>query len=186
MNSTLAIILLLADVVFFTIYNAYVLTKFGVPVNLSITYYHLDRVHKGWGITFPLLVVFVCCTALPVWILTSINGSTWGVYFLPLPCITLVCLLAVAFSGRYKKRPKLIYFHYGCAIIAATCAVVWLCLVAYQSVFLYLRLGIIFALVFAGIQTGTFKRCTLFWLENAAFYCIFLTLLLVYLIPMPV
>ena len=186
MNSTLAIILLSADIVLMTIYNICILRRFGVPVNLSITYYHYERVHKGLGLLFPALVVFICCTTLPIWIITSFTGSEWGMYFSPCGIITLICLLAVAFSGRYKKRPGLIQFHYTCAIIAATSAVVWLCFAAYQTLFVWVRVIILFGLIFAGIQTDTFKRCTLYWLENAAFYCIFVTLLLVYAIPMPI
>lgn len=173
-----------ADIIIFTAYVVYVLAAFGIPVNLSITYYMFERKKKGTGLLFPALMVFICSTTLPILILTTSHASEWGARFVALPVICLVCLLAVACSARYKVSPKLIYFHYACAIITATCAVAWIFLVAYKIC--YVGIAILCALLLAGILTKTLRKCPLFWLENAAFYAILFTLLVIHSVPVHV
>ena len=180
----MAIYILLVNIIVFTFYVVYVLAHFGIPVNLSITYYTFERRKKGTGLLFPGLMAFICSTAVPLWIAVTSHASTWGAQFVCLPVTALVCLLAVACSARYKMRPKLIYFHYGMAIIAAACALSWTMLVAYRVC--YILLGILCLMVMAGILTKTLKKCTLFWLEVAAFYGILITLLVIYLIPVSI
>lgn len=178
-------IILIVDILIFTVYVVYVLGRFGIPSNLSTTYYYLENQRKGTGLLFPVLLVFICCTTLPIWAYSTYCASAWASMFLFCPLVTLVCLLSVAGSARYKSRPALIYFHYTCAIIAATCAVLWLCLAAYQVIFIILRVSILVGLMLAGITTGTLKSCSLFWLEITAFYCIFFTLLIINIVPLP-
>lgn len=178
MMSSSFIIILLVDILIFSAYLICVLQTFGVPINLSITYYHYERKYRGLGILFPILLFFLCITVIPIWIITTQNASLWGTNFCLFPYITLICLLAVAITARYKRKPKLIYFHYTCAIIAAICAVIWIFLVTYKV--LYVGLSILFALLFAAARTKTLKDCILFWLEVAAFYAILFTLLIVY------
>ncbi len=185
MNLSVEAIILLADILALTVYIVYVLIKFGIPQNLSTTYYTFEEQKKGTGLLFPALLVFICSTALPIWISTTYYASSGASIFLFCPIVSLVCLLAVAASARYKSNTALVYFHYACAIVASVCAVLWLCLAAYQMVFVVLRLGILGGLLAAGILTGTLKKCTLFWLETTAFYCIFFTLLLINLISFP-
>ena len=170
---------LLADILVFTYYVIYVLREFGIPVNLSITYYSFERRRKGTGVLFPTLMIFLCVTTIPIWIELSRHASSFGYTFVFFPIITLVCLLLVAASARYKKTHGLVYFHYACAILAAVCAVLWIFLVAYKI--LYVGLSILIALMLMGIRTGTLHRCSLFWLETAAFYAIFFSLLIIIL-----
>lgn len=184
MKLSITAVILLIDILFFSTYLVCVLKTFGIPINLSITYYHYERRHKGMGLLFPTLLLFLCSTALPIWISTTHDVSFAGTYLLSCPIITLICLLLVALSARYKRRPKLIYFHYSCAILAAICAVAWIFLFAYKVV--YVGLGILFVLLLIGLRTNTLKRCTLFWLELAAFYAILFTLLIIHLIPIQI
>ena len=184
MNPTAIIAILWADIIVFTIYISYILAKFGIPINLSITYYTFERRKKGTGILFPILMLFICCSAIPIWISTTYHASSWGTMFVCFPYITLVCLLAVAGSARYKRKPNLIYFHYFFAILAAISAVLWIFLVAFNIV--YLGLGILAIFIWSGFITHTLKKCTIFWLEVSAFYAVFFTLLFIYLIPVNV
>lgn len=184
MKLSITAIILLVDILFFSTYLVCVLKTFGIPINLSITYYHYERRHKGMGFLFPALLVFLCSTALPIWISTTHRVSLSGIHLLLYPIVTLICLLLVAASARYKRRPKLIYFHYSCAIVAAICAVAWIFLFAYKIV--YVGLGILFILLLVGLKTKTLKRCTLFWLELAAFYAILFTLLVIHIIPIQI
>jgi len=183
MSSSVVSVILLADIAVFSVYVTDVLIRFGIPVTLSITYYRYERWHKGFGFLFPALMVFVCGTAIPIWIITSFQSFALGSYLAGIPVVAEICLLAVAFSARYKRKPGLINFHYACAIVAAACAVVWLCLVAWHIPFMWFWVGLLFGFVAAGILTYTLKKCTLFWLELAAFYSIFFTLFFIYSVP---
>lgn len=49
--------------------------------------------------------------------------------------------------------------------------------VAYRIV--YIGIGILSVLLFVALFTKTLKKCTLFWLELAAFYAILFTLLII-------
>ena len=174
---------LLLDVVVFTAYVVDVLIRFGIPANLSITYYHYERQYHKYGNLFPALMVLVCCTTVPIWILTTWNGSLLARWFVAMPIITEFSLLFVAFSARYKRRRKLIYYHYACAIVAAVCAVLWMCFVANQIPLIALRIGLLLGCLSVGSLTHTLKSCILFWLELAAFYSIFFTLFLIHSVP---
>ena len=169
--------ILCIDIIFFSIYLVSVLKLFGIPTNLSITYYYYERKYKGLGLLFPALLLLLCASALPIWIIVTKNASAWGANFIMLPYIVLAGLLSVAGTARYKRRPKLIYFHYTCAIIAAICAVIWIFFVAYRIV--YIGIGILSVLLFVALFTKTLKKCTFFWLELAAFYAILFTLLII-------
>lgn len=169
--------ILIVDIIFFSVYLMSVLRLFGIPINLSITYYYYQRKYKGLGLLFPSLLLLLCASALPIWIFVTKNASAWGANFIVLPYIVLVGLLAVAGTARYKRRPKLIYFHYTCAIIAAICAVIWIFFVAFRIV--YIGLGILSVLLLISLFTKTLKKCTLFWLEVAAFYAVLFTLLII-------
>ena len=184
MHLSLSANILLLDIIVFTVYVVYVLTQFGIPINLSFTYYTFERKQKGLGVLFPLLMLFICGTTLPVWIHTTMHASPWAQQFLILPVVGLVCLMAVAATARYKMRQKLIIFHYAVAILAAVCAVAWIFLVAYSIV--YIGLSILLICVLCGLLTKTLRKCTLFWLEDAAFYAIFFTLFVINLMPVHV
>ena len=108
---SIEVIILLADILIFTTYIVYVLIKFGIPQNLSTTYYTLEEQRKGTGLFFPALLVFICSTTLPVWISITYYASAWASKFLFFPIVSLVCLLAVAASARYKSNPALVHFH---------------------------------------------------------------------------
>lgn len=165
-------IILLADIIALTIFFVCVLIKLGIPSNLSITYYMFDKKKR---FLFPCLTMFFCCTAIPIWILMTYHASPWGSMFLGLPITTLICMLSVVASMHYKKNQKLLYFHYITAIVSAVCLVAWINIVAYSIA--YVATVILLAFVYAGIRTKTLKKSSLFWLETAAFYSLFFTLL---------
>jgi len=176
--------IILLDIIIFTVYVVYVLTQFGIPINLSFTYYTFERKQKGLGIIFPLLMLFVCGTTIPVWIHTTLHASPWAQQFLLFPVIGVICLIAVAATARYKMVPRLIIYHYAFAILAAVCAVAWIFLVAYSIV--YIGLSVLLICMLCGLLTKTLRKCTIFWLENAAFYAIFFTLFFIELMPVQV
>ncbi len=168
---------LLTDLILLTIYEIIILKQFGIPANLSYTYYSFERKRAGAGRLFPLLLLILCVTAGPIWLSVTMHTSLWAKKWMFLPCVTIFCLIAVACSARYNRSRKIFRFHYACAIIASVCAVAWIFIVAYHIV--YVGLSILVALVLTAICTRTLIRCTLFWLETAGFYALLVTLLLI-------
>ena len=184
MTLSVECILLITGIVLLTWYEYIVLKRFGIPVNLSITYYHYERRCKGMGFMFPFLLLYLCCVLGPIWITTTLDASILSRIFIIFPYITILCLLMVALSARYNRNHRIFRFHYACAIIASISAVLWIFLVAYRIV--YVGLAILATLLLTGIYTGTLKKCTLFWLETAGFYALLVTLLFIHLIPIKI
>lgn len=169
------VVILLIDIVVLSLYIFITRKNFGILPNLSISYYHYERKHKYLGLVFPALMVLLCTTLMPIWIYDTVNGSAWAQHFVFLPCTALVCLLTVACTARYRENQKLIYIHYGFAILAATVTVIWFLVVGYRTC--YIAITILLAEVAAGLYTRTLRTCTLWWLEGAAFYSILFILL---------
>ena len=184
MAITIEAAVLLLDIVVFSIYVTDVLFRFGIPLNLSITYYRYERLHRNAGLLFPALMVLIFSTTIPIWIITSWKTGLVGKWCVGMPIVAGICLLVVAFTARYKRRPKLIYYHYTFAIIAAACAILWWRIVTRQIAFVALRLGLFTTFMAAGVLTHTNKKCTLFWLELTAFYATFFTLFLLCFLPL--
>lgn len=169
--------IMLADIVLFSAYNIYILSAFRIPNNISMTYYWFERKHKGLGLLFPALLCSLCATAIPVWLITTAKMSVFGFHLTWMPYATLLCMLLVAVSARYKKRPRLIYFHYGMAVMCAVFSIGWILFMCFE--YFYITLSILMLAAWAGIWTNTYKCCYLFWLELTAFYALFLTLFII-------
>lgn len=184
MAFSFSVVFLILDLILFTIFIISVFVKIGIPDNLSTTYYLYQDIRKGTGWYFPSLIVFICFTGILVWISSTYHASSWGSKFTILPVITLLCLLAVAASAKYKKNKKLINFHYSVAIVGAVCSVAWINLVAYKLI--PVGMIILLASIFAGIRTKTLKSCPLFWLEIAWFYALLILVLLIVIIPVEI
>ena len=180
MNLSISSIIILTNIVFFSLFVISILVKIGIPIHLSVTYYVLETKHRWLRWIFPFLLFIMCSTVGPVWIdMTTIY--TWFDQLIFLPYTTIFCLLAVVASTQYQKSRKLIYFHYTCAIIASVCTAAWLFLIAYRII--YIGLSILFIELFAGWYTNSLKVCYLFWLETAAFYALLITLFVLSIIP---
>ena len=173
-------IILLADIVLFSAYLVAVLVRFGIPVNLSMTYYMYRQKNEVLRLLFPCLLIFLCASCGPLWINISYK-SEWATLYVALSYITIVCLVAVAASAQYQKTQTIIYFHYTCAIMASACTTLWILLLSYKV--MHIALGILLTSTCLGVITKTLKSCTLFWLEIAGFYALMITLLVTYIVP---
>lgn len=172
--------ILFADIVLFTAYLVAVLVRFGIPVNMSMTYYMYRQKNEVLRLLFPCLLVFLCISCGSLWIKIC-HRFELAPLFVALVYVTIVCLIAVAASAQYQKTPTIIYFHYTCAIIASACTTLWLLFVSYKV--MHVALGILLISTCLGLITKTLKSCTLFWLEIAGFYALMITLLIIYFVP---
>lgn len=173
MTPILECVILLVNILMFSVYLVYVLCVFSIPANLSVTYYKLERKHKGAGMLFPLLLCSSSITIIPIWERNTILLSN-SLFLSFLPYLVLLCMFLVACSARYKKMLKLVYFHYMCAIIASVCTIIWIFFIGKRLFIIGIFLLLLFLLL--SLVTNTFKKCLLFWLELTAFYAIYIIL----------
>ncbi|GEM_PF-2800331 len=170
---TLAVILLVADIVAFTLFFYSVLCVSPLPNNLSTTYYIFEQKKRYY---FALITLFLCISGGWVWI-----ELTWFSSFSPLftivPVLAILSMIIVAATADYKKTRRHTIVHYAFAWTACLCIIFWLNVVAYKI--FWLGLCILSLLLYAGSRTETLKHCPLFWLESAAFYSLAITLLVV-------
>lgn len=173
--------ILFTDIIALSIYLISVLVQLGVPVHLSYTYYQMERKRKGSGRFFQGLMVLLCCTGIPTWAFMTQQLSPWSAQFIFCPFLTMVCLLAVTLTARYRKHKTIHYFHYFCATMAGVGAAVWLLGAAWKIA--YITIGVMIVAVCAGLCTGTLKKGWLFWTELTTFYSILFTLFILSIHP---
>ena len=175
-------VILVIDILVFLAYELAVLFKFNIPNNLSMTYYHFDRRHRGYGWLFPYLLYFLSVTALPIWAYFTYQLPDWRSNMVFLPILTAICLFLVGVSARYKKSMARVYFHYTVAILAAVFAFIWFVTVGGDKLN-YLMVTIISVMLVTATFTRTLRVYSLFWLESAAFFTVLFALLTISIVP---
>ena len=168
------LILPLISVLLFTIYNAISIIRFGIPESLSNTFYLWNSVKKHLGYIFTGMMGGLTFTLLPAWLEVGNQVSSWSSY---LNCLILFACGSIMFVGvapafRSSKMEGTV--HETAAKIAAAAALLWCFAVCYQI--WYVPLTCIIAVLVAGLLTGTFKKCLIYWLEMMAFAATFMTI----------
>ena len=182
MNWSLAItIVLILDLLVFSVYELAVILNFTIPNNLSNTYYHFDRKFRGKGKLFPGMLYILCTTAMPIWIYFTYRLPDWRSHFAFLPALTMISLALVGVSARYKKSDFRIYFHYTVAILSGFFTVLWFLIVALPLS--YILISFILVMMITGALTRTLFIYPLFWFESAGFFGVLYTLLTISLVP---
>lgn len=126
------------------------IVKFGVPVSVSSTYYHLKK--NGW--IFQVLMFVLGCALFPIWI--SVSDESWQ-FLVFLACASL-CFVASAPAFRIELQGKV---HYSAAVICCVSVFSWQILEGLWDVTLwFVWIGVMLTL------TNRNKWC--WWLECAA------------------
>lgn len=173
--------LIILSIILFSAYIIYSLCQWGIPNNISATYYYFERTRKHYGLFFPIDLLVCCAIVIPIWIYTCQIVSPWASHFSMCPYLTCLCMIIVGITSRYKRSRKLTYIHYTAAIIGATITGIWLLIACYKISFI--GLSVVLISVMAGCFTRTLKKCYLFWLEIAAFYALFFVLFIINFFP---
>lgn len=168
MSQTILFILLSLSV--FAAYNIFILVVVGVPENISITYYDLNRKRAGLGAFFPLMICLLCLTIRPAW--CSVDNiiqpeSALSSYLID---ITLAALFVVATISNYKKSKILFTIHYTAAIIAVITSLLWIIIADYKL--MYIPITIVSLALWAAWLSHTLRHQFLFWLEITNIYSI--------------
>lgn len=167
---TLPTLLILISICCFAAYNIFVFTKFGIPENLSSTYYDAEKLHRHLGLLFPLLMLTLCFTLFPSWQLLEhsmpslVQRFNWMIYS------AVGSILMMAIVTNYRKSLIHTVIHYAAAIYTAVAVICWI-LIADYTLF-YVPLIVAFLISLAGVLTHTFVSRFSFWLELATIYTI--------------
>lgn len=168
---------ILFEIILFSTYIIYVLHCYGIPQNISATYYYFERKHKHYGLLFPLCLFIACLIIIPIWIYTCQFLSSWASHFTWCAYLTCLCMFVVGITSRYKRSRALTYCHYTAAIVGSVFTVVWLLFACYRIAFV--SISILLIALLAGYITHTLRECYLFWLELTAFYALFIVIFII-------
>ncbi len=166
--------ILIVSFCLFAAYNIYVLSVFGIPANLSITYYHFKDKGDKLGFVFPLFLILQCCMLFPVWYNINKKYNSQECLCVRIIFFTLATIVIVILLPQYKKSQIHKILHYGAAILAAINSLLWI-LIACRELYPMLLLILVFLTVTA-LYTGTWKSCISYWLELFVFCSIYITL----------
>lgn len=167
--------LIVIGIMIFSIYNIYVLSTFGIPKNLSNTYYMLESKRYNFGIVYPILITIILILIFYIWLHIHSELDTeythigkWLIY------LTMVALSIVVAITRYQKTVVRYKTHYVAAICSSVTSVGWMLLFAQH--FLYVAISMFILVGIASIITQTFRSCILYWLELVNIYSLFIVL----------
>lgn len=167
---SLTILFILLSLSIFAAYNIFILIVVGVPENISMSYYDLNRKHAGLGMFFPLMILMLCLTIRPAW--ESINSMIHhdASFYCYLIDITLSALFVVAVISNYKKSKILFAIHYTAAIVAVISSLLWIILADYKL--MYIPVTVVCLALWAAWLSRTLRHQFLFWLEISNIYSI--------------
>lgn len=168
--------LTLIGMIIFVIYNAYILSKFGVPHSLSNSFYLLNGIKKGLGYLFTIMMFIMSFCLMPGWIEITESISSWSHYLTVLPFFAAALIGFVGASPAFNDSDLENKVHTISAYAAAVFAILWCSIVCYNTAWIIIPASAI-AILIASLATRTLKSCKIYWLEMIAFLATFITIL---------
>lgn len=160
---------IIAATIYF-VYNVIALAKFGVPKSLSNTYYLYKEQAEWKRFLFPVMMVSMAFLLMPAWLDIS-EGSNWQFTAF----LAAAGIMFVGAAPGFKDNDLTRKVHESSAILAATAAIAWVCLVAQMW---YVVVAWAVLVVAAALLTKTFKKALIYWLETIAFMATFTSILI--------
>lgn len=171
--------LVLVTLLIFCVYNIYILSFFGIPENLSMTYYYLKE-EKNKAFLFPLFILMMCCVFSPAWFFLNSYFAFFESQTSILIYIVCLMMFFLVLLSDYKEKKIRFYLHYTVAIISSVCELLWIFIVAYK--YWYIPFMILFLSFLAAFFTKTHKCSCIYWLEITAFLSLFIVTFLLSLL----
>lgn len=169
----------------FACYNILIITRFGIPIHYSETYYLLKEHKHSLRILAPLLWFSLIITIFPAWIMVSREIGTkesdlfeWEIF------ATVFFILVIIVLSNYKHSPFVATLHYLSAVGAALSFLSWIAFV--RPDMLYTVLISLVLIVFAATITKTFRSSFFFWLELGCVFCLTITVFIISIKPKPI
>lgn len=173
---TACLILTLMGILVFTVYNIFVLSKFGVPSSLSASFYLWNDVKRNLGYVFTGMMFTMALCLLPGWLEITEVVSSWSHYLTALPFFAGASIAFVGAAPAFRDFTMENRVHMISAVAAAVFALLWCCVVCYSIAWITVpaSLIIIWAIAFA---TKTHKTGATYWWEMVAFLATFATII---------
>lgn len=169
--------LTIIGMVLFTIYNVCIVSKFGIPVSLSDSFYLLNGVKKGLGFIFTAMMVSIAFCLMPGWLEITETITSWSKNFTALPFLAAAGIAFVGAAPAFRKNEVEKLVHGISAYLTAAFSILWICIVCYEVALIVLPISV-FVIVALGLSTKTLKSSKIYWLEMLAFLATFATILI--------
>lgn len=169
--------LTIIGMVLFTIYNVCIVSKFGIPVSLSDSFYLLNGVKKGLGFIFTAMMVSMAFCLMPGWLEITETITSWSKNFTALPFLAAAGIAFVGAAPAFRKNEVEKLVHGISAYLAAAFSILWICIVCYEVALIVLPISV-FVIIALGLSTKTLKSSKIYWLEMLAFLATFATILI--------
>lgn len=169
--------LTIIGMVLFTIYNVCIVSKFGIPVSLSDTFYLLNGVKKSLGFIFTAMMISMAFCLMPGWLEITETITSWSKNFTALPFLAAAGIAFVGAAPAFRKNEVEKIVHGISAYLAAAFSILWICIVCYEVALIVLPISV-FVIVALGLSTKTLKSSKIYWLEMLAFLATFATILI--------
>lgn len=169
--------LTIIGMVLFTIYNVCIVSKFGIPVSLSDSFYLLNGVKKGLGFIFTAMMVSMAFCLMPGWLEITESITSWSKNFTALPFLAAAGIAFVGAAPAFRKNEVEKLVHGISAYLAAAFSILWICIVCYEVALIVLPISV-FVIIALGLSTKTLKSSKIYWLEMLAFLATFATILI--------
>jgi hypothetical protein len=154
--------LLLISTAIFLGYNAFIVSKFGIPKSLSDSFYLLNEVRNNLGYLFTIALYGMAFTLLPVWMDIPVGEN---VEFLKFFCGAFLAFVGAAPMFKSVDKP----WHGIFAMMSAITGLLWIII---ATPFWYVVL-IILAIMLLLMWITKTSKCYVYWLEMVMFVSIY-------------
>ena len=169
------LILVLAAVAVFALYNRAVIARFGVPTSLSVSFYLLQDVQKGLGYVFTAMMACMVILLMPAWLSISDAIGGWERYLTFLAFFAAGSIALVGAAPAFRSCPLESKVHSIAAKCAAVFSLLWCGVVCWRIAYIVpVAVAVVWGVAFA---TKTAKRCSVYWWEMCAFVATFATII---------
>ena len=173
---TISLILVLCAITIFIVYNGIAIAKFGIPKSLSDTFYYYQGTKKGLGYIFTAMMFSMAGLLMPAWITISDSMPGWEHNFTFLAFFAAAAIAFVGAAPAFKNMGIERKVHMIAAKSSAVFAMLWCAVVCWRIMYIIpISIGVIWLTAWL---TKTYKSCSDYWWEMAAFLATFTTILI--------
>ena len=169
------LILVLAAVAVFALYNRAIIARFGVPTSLSVSFYLLQDVQKGLGYLFTAMMACMVLLLMPAWLSISDAVGGWERYFTFLAFLAAGSIAFVGAAPAFRSCTMESKVHSIAAKCAAVFALLWCGVVCWRIAYI-IPIAVLVVWWVAAV-TKTAKKCSVYWWEMCAFVATFATII---------
>lgn len=177
MSILACLILTLVGILVFTVYNAAVIAKFGIPSSLSASFYLWNSVKSKLGYIFTGMMFIMALCLMPGWLEITEVITPWSHYLTVLPFFAAASIAFVGAAPAFRDCTLENKVHMVSAGCAAAFSIAWCASVCYQIAWYVLPASLLLVWSVA-LATKTHKTGATYWWEMVAFIATFATIII--------